>query len=763
MIKDVSTNGTLLNSIRIAKNKEYILAHGDEITIGSGIAGEEVKFVITFPGISTQQPTDGVHAQYDMRAEVLGQGAFAVVKKAIERTTGNFYAVKIIDKKKVMSGVAVEREIDILKKLKHEFIVGLKDFFEDGNNYYLIMDLVSGGDLMDFVTNNGPIPEEPAREITRQVLCALQYVHSLGISHRDIKPDNVLIAQDEPVIVRISDFGLAKLTKSGSSLQTFCGTLAYLAPEIMRKKHSETSRSAIYSNKVDIWSVGCMLYVILTGYLPFNNNTQYALYQSVLSGNFCMEPLIEAKVSKPCLEFLRYVLDVDPNTRPSSEQALQHPWFTTYTFDEEASQKETAESFTAPPEHATKEEEPKAVPAPKSISIKRQPSTIHSKGIRNPDDFPSMRVEPKIDDVPDVPDVPNAYSVPDLAQSSDDIIMTSPGKENEHIDLIPEGHNGNGPQTSQQPTTQKVGNAPVKKPLGNARNGQENNADDSDEDNDEIRKVADAQIKNRVNQVNSLVQSSLNHNNNSNSSPYQVRPYISVVRDMDNQNGVDMPIGTWMILRTLNTSIPHEDVCLTLPILKFGRSSEYDNVFDLRDSRVSKMHACIAIKSARSSNDSPSKDGMYKIWLGDWSRNGCYLNGEKIGKGRMAQLQDRDILYFFQETKMTEFLGFEVVIVDSHSFVERPTRDKNVFAPFAEDPIRFKGWVNTTSLGNASPGLAGFSSSPLTRSNGRPGRLGNSSGITSPRTPGKRALEHSISGPSSDDPDERPSKRVPPR
>lgn len=739
MLKDVSTNGTLLNSIRIAKNKEYILAHGDEITIGSGVPGEEVKFFVTFPGTTTGTPTEGVHAQYDLRSEVLGQGAFAVVKKAIERTTGNPYAVKIIDKKKIMSGVSVEREIDILKKLKHEYIVGLRDFYEDGNNYYLIMDLISGGDLMDFVTSNGAIPEEPSREIARQVLCALQYVHSLGISHRDIKPDNILIAQDEPVIVRISDFGLAKLTKSGSSLQTFCGTLAYLAPEIMAKKHSENGKSTIYSNKVDIWSVGCMLYVILTGYLPFSNNTQNALYQSVLSGRFCMEPLISANISKPCLDFLHYVLDVNQDSRPSAEQALQHYWFTKFSFDNDESQ--TSEAFVAPSVSSVEPAapEPSLVPAPKSISIKRQPSVAnHGKGaIKNPDEFPSMRLnldvkanEKNSDGDIDIPDVP------ELEPSSEDVPMVSP-KEKKETQKSKETTK-KVPVTS-QPPTQKVGNVP--EPKG-AQNGHDPN--DSDEDGDEIRQAADAQFKNRVNQVNSIVKSL----NNSNSSPLQSRPYISVVRDMDNQNAIDMPIGTWMILRTLDTSIPHEDICITHPLLKFGRSSEIDNVFDLRDNRISKLHACIGVQPA--SPNSPSKNGLYKIFLGDWSRNGCYVNKEKIGKGNMAQLQDGDVIYFFQETRAVEFLGFQVVVIDTPSFVSRPHSDKNVILPFNEDPLRFKGWVKgTVSIGHLSSPI---SSSPSNRVGNRHSRFNELQSITSPNTPGKRALVESE--------DDRPAKRV---
>lgn len=325
LIKDVSTNGTMLNRIKLVKNQGYILAHGDDISAGMGVTDDMISFCVFLPGRSQSAPVGGIHKLYDLRSGVLGRGAFAVVKRAVERATGDHYAVKIIDKKKVMSGMAVQREIDILKKVQHENIVKLKAFFEDQRSYYLVMDLVEGGDLMDFVSNNGPIPEDATREIARQVFSAVSYMHSMSISHRDIKPDNILISQDEPVIVKVSDFGLAKIASSGTHLQTFCGTLAYLAPEVLARKHDNT-RSIVYSDKVDIWSIGCMIYVLLTGYLPFPQNTQDALYKSILNGEFSTDMLRENEASSDAIDFITSILKVDPNARPSAEDALQLPW-----------------------------------------------------------------------------------------------------------------------------------------------------------------------------------------------------------------------------------------------------------------------------------------------------------------------------------------------------------------------------------------------------------------------------------------------------
>lgn len=733
----------------MAKSKEYILAQGDEITIGSGVENEVTQFIVTLPGNSLgQPPTDGVHAHYDMRSEVLGQGAFAVVKKAIERATGNPYAIKVIDKKKVMAGVAVEREIDILKKLQHEYVVGLKDFFEDSNNYYLVMDLVTGGDLMDFVTTNGPIPEEPSREIARQVLCAVDYVHSLGISHRDIKPDNILIAQDEPVIVRVSDFGLAKITKSGSQLQTFCGTLAYLAPEIMAKKHSDNSSTIVYSNKVDVWSIGCMLYVILTGYLPFNNSTQQALYQSVLSGKFAMEPLGEQYISDSCIAFLRYILAVDPSKRPSAKEALAHPWFTEYVFDDSQNQGESqpqieSQGFASQNPVVNEAQPNQSVSkAPRFASIKRQPSgAVRGAGIlsiRNPEDFVSTRgldknKEPlkpdsgarlpgsndlEIPDVNTVPELEESHGSPAAHSSSNDVIMESPKRDSEHNNYngfrqhesqkndkgkkepaVPTQDIQTGPK-SQFKSPLPVGNQssqPRRKSKDSKSDGKEEDGD-SDKDNEDIERAAEEEIRQRVNRVNSsIMQSSLNHN----SSPLQVRPFISVVRDMDPnyaQEAIELPIGTWMVLRTLDASIPHKDICLSQPTVKFGRFNEVDNVdVVLKDTRISKMHSVIAIEPSEETNSGNSTD-MYKVWLGDWSRNGCYVNGEVIGKGYKAQLQEGDTVYFLKEFSRVEFLGFRVTFIDPKAVISRPNSQPIYKTSFNEDPGRFKGWTTSVAV-----------------------------------------------------------------
>ncbi|CDR43429.1 CYFA0S12e00452g1_1 [Cyberlindnera fabianii] len=331
LIQDTSTNGTWVNKQRIVKGQNYILSQGDEISVGIGVPKDVVRFIVFFPKIDEKndEKTEGIHKEFSIKDEVVGQGAFAIVKKAVERSTGKTFAVKIISKRKIMGNTdGVTRELEILRRLDHPGIVKLKGFYEDDDSYYLVMEFVSGGDLMDFVAAHGSVGEEAAKEITRQILEAIKYVHSLGISHRDLKPDNILIAQDDPVIVKITDFGLAKISNTGTFMKTFCGTLAYVAPEVIDGRHIKATDVDKYSSLVDMWSMGCLLYVILTAHLPFSGSTQDELYKQIRRGSYHEPPLREAGASAEARAFLEALLQVNPKDRLTASQALKHPWIT---------------------------------------------------------------------------------------------------------------------------------------------------------------------------------------------------------------------------------------------------------------------------------------------------------------------------------------------------------------------------------------------------------------------------------------------------
>lgn len=358
LLKDTSTNGTWLNSHRMEKNNNQILSQGDEISVGLPVESDTVNLVIfinekfkyalelanadhlnkngiksKIPGLSNtsfaESLQQGIFKDFAINDEVVGTGAFATVKKAVERTTGKTFAVKIINKRKVMGNLSgVSRELDILQKLKHDRIVRLKGFYQDNDNYYLVMEFVSGGDLMDFVAAHGAVGEDAGREITRQILEAVAYMHAKGISHRDLKPDNILIEQDDPVLVKITDFGLAKVQDNTTFMKTFCGTLAYVAPEVISGKidNSQDENTIEYSSMVDMWSLGCLVYVILTGHLPFSGSTQNELYKQINRASYHEGPLREFRISSEARDFIESLIQVDPNKRLSAKEALNHKW-----------------------------------------------------------------------------------------------------------------------------------------------------------------------------------------------------------------------------------------------------------------------------------------------------------------------------------------------------------------------------------------------------------------------------------------------------
>ncbi|EHM99930.1 Rad53p [Saccharomyces cerevisiae x Saccharomyces kudriavzevii VIN7] len=366
LLNDISTNGTWLNGQKVEKNSNQLLSQGDEITIGVGVESDILSLVIFIndkfrqsleqnkvdrlrsnlknssriasPGLTSSTTSaimarkTGIYKDFSIIDEVVGQGAFATVKKAIERTTGKTFAVKIISKRKVIGNMdGVTRELEVLQKLNHPRIVRLKGFYEDAESYYMVMEFVSGGDLMDFVAAHGAVGEDAGREISRQILAAVKYIHSMGISHRDLKPDNILIEQDDPVLVKITDFGLAKVQGNGSFMKTFCGTLAYVAPEVIRGKDSSVSPDECeerneYSSLVDMWSMGCLVYVILTGHLPFSGSTQDQLYKQIGRGSYHEGPLKDFRISEEARDFIDLLLQVDPNNRLTAAKALDHPW-----------------------------------------------------------------------------------------------------------------------------------------------------------------------------------------------------------------------------------------------------------------------------------------------------------------------------------------------------------------------------------------------------------------------------------------------------
>ncbi|KAH6585771.1 hypothetical protein BASA61_006755 [Batrachochytrium salamandrivorans] len=256
----------------------------------------------------------------------LGTGAFAIVKEAIRKSDSVKFAVKIVDKTKVKGQESlIAGEIAVLKQLNHPNIVTLVDLYTTPQSYYLVMNLATGGELFDRILAKGSYTEKDAARIISQILEALAYLHNKNIVHRDLKPENVIFesrAEDSRVL--LTDFGLSKTIKSNAFLTTSCGTPHYVPPEILKDYGHGTP--------VDMWSLGVITYVLLSGYTPFwggETNSTTALYQSIVEGKYEFDPEYWGNISSDAKDFISKLLLVDPSARMTANVALLHPWLNT--------------------------------------------------------------------------------------------------------------------------------------------------------------------------------------------------------------------------------------------------------------------------------------------------------------------------------------------------------------------------------------------------------------------------------------------------
>ncbi|KAJ7072065.1 kinase-like domain-containing protein [Mycena amicta] len=276
VLYDYSRNGTYLIEEKVGRDKTRILNDGQQVVFGPMNLRRSEKD----PAPSKYMFRDLVHvkrpidADYDMQMKI-GSGNFASVYKALEKRTGKWVAVKVIDHVKRFAGTAkglsgALSEIQLLQKLHHTNVVKLFTYFDNPDfSLDIVFELVEGGNLESFIRRyeggNG-LSEWMACHMSDQICCATAFIHSQGITHRDLKPDNILLTTHEPPIVKVADFGVAKLVDQQSGLKTICGTIHYMAPEIVQRESADPP----YTNLVDSWSVGAMIFCMYTGYPPWN-------------------------------------------------------------------------------------------------------------------------------------------------------------------------------------------------------------------------------------------------------------------------------------------------------------------------------------------------------------------------------------------------------------------------------------------------------------------------------------------------------------
>ncbi|KAH9848075.1 Pkinase-domain-containing protein [Lenzites betulinus] len=255
----------------------------------------------------------------------LGSGTYAIVKEAVHIKTGEYFACKVINKK-LMEGreYMVRNEIAVLKKISkgHTNIVTLHDYFETAHNLYLVFDLCTGGELFDRICAKGNYYEEDAAELVRTIFGAVKYIHECGIVHRDLKPENLLFrTKAEDADIMIADFGLSRVMddEKFQMLTEICGTPGYMAPEIFKKTG--------HGKPVDVWAMGVITYFLLCGYTPFDRDTQQQEMEAICAGDYHFEPEeYWANVSETAKDFVRTCLTIDPTSRPTAAEALQHRW-----------------------------------------------------------------------------------------------------------------------------------------------------------------------------------------------------------------------------------------------------------------------------------------------------------------------------------------------------------------------------------------------------------------------------------------------------
>lgn len=251
---------------------------------------------------------------------ILGEGNFGKVKLARNTDSGQLFAVKIIEKNKIIdlnNADQIKREISTLKLLKHPNVVRLYEVLASKTKIFMVLEFVNGGELFDKIASKGKLKEADGRKMFQQLIDGVSYCHNKGVFHRDLKLENVLV--DTKGDVMITDFNLSALPqhcREDGLLHTTCGSPNYVAPEILANRGYDGAKS-------DIWSCGVILYVILTGYLPFDDRNLAVLYQKIFKGDV----QIPIWLSPGAQNIIKRLLDPNPNTRITMAMIKEDAWF----------------------------------------------------------------------------------------------------------------------------------------------------------------------------------------------------------------------------------------------------------------------------------------------------------------------------------------------------------------------------------------------------------------------------------------------------
>lgn len=299
-------------------------AGGQENILTSKYCPIVTKNDIHFPSRKfIQENFSYFHEIYKQLGPPLGCGGFGAVWKCEHKRTGDIRAVKIIEKitftLEEIESRSVFMEVEILKTLDHPNVVKVFEYFEDDSNYYIVMELIQGCDLYSYIESNGKMPESHAKDVMKKLFCGINYLHSRKVAHRDIKPENVLLQQIEisgHFDLKIIDFNVSSFKKD-RNFDEPVGTTDYMAPEVFNDKYDE---------KCDMWSCGVILYLVVSGYLPFggqnDTETEYCIKRAI----YQLPDDLFSEISNECKDMLKKLLQKNPAKRLSASQALEHPW-----------------------------------------------------------------------------------------------------------------------------------------------------------------------------------------------------------------------------------------------------------------------------------------------------------------------------------------------------------------------------------------------------------------------------------------------------
>ncbi|XP_061660757.1 serine/threonine-protein kinase H1-like [Syngnathoides biaculeatus] len=277
-----------------------------------------------------------VTARYHIKA-LIGRGSFSRVVRAEHRTSRHPFAIKLMEVETPQAREVCATELAVLRRVHHPNVVRLVEVFQGARRVYVVLELATGGELLERVVCRGHYTERDATRALHMVLAGVGYLHSLGITHRDLKPENLLYYHpgvDSRLL--LTDFGLATFggtlvsginqsarsgTSSTWSLRTTCGTPEYMAPEVVLRRR--------YSCAVDMWAVGVIAYILLSGSMPFEDDTRTRLFRSIVRGKYSFRGNPWPSVSDAAKDFVRALLESDPDRRLSAEQASRHSWILT--------------------------------------------------------------------------------------------------------------------------------------------------------------------------------------------------------------------------------------------------------------------------------------------------------------------------------------------------------------------------------------------------------------------------------------------------